>query len=154
LFYEYWLRESLAGNPSIFVYPKGSDGSADPRIAISQHHSKWLFGLLAHYDNDVMDGKEVSALRSLARVCIATICRSLGSKHLKSPSSDPSVPNTDATDPAARDRITGRTSLWMVVAAVASVWGQSDIWEEANEKLHSLDLPLAGTDAAEDDVDT
>jgi hypothetical protein len=101
-----------------------------------------------------MDGKEVSALRSLARVCIATICRSLRSELLKPPGSDTSAPNTDAGDPAVRDRITGRTSLWMVVAAVASVWGQSDIWEEANEKLHSLDLPLTGTDAAEYSVGT
>jgi len=101
-----------------------------------------------------MDGKEVSALRSLARVCIATICRSLESELLQPPGSGTSAPNTDTADPAVRDRITGRTSLWMVVAAVASVWGQTDIWEEANEKLHSLDLPLTGTDAAEYGVGT
>ena len=90
-----------------------------------------------------MDGKEVSALRSLARVCIATICWSLEKELLKLPRSD-ALTNTLDTD-ADRDRATGRTSLWMVVAAVASVWGQSDIWGEANEKLHSMDLPLANT---------
>jgi hypothetical protein len=90
-----------------------------------------------------MDGKEISALRSLARVCIATICRSLEKELLTSP--DSNALSTGAASTADRDRVTGRTSLWMVVAAVASVWGQSDIWEEANEKLHSLDLPLANT---------
>jgi hypothetical protein len=143
LFYEYWLRESLAGNPSISISPQRLDGSDATCVAISRHHSTWLFGLIARYDNDVMDGKEISALRSLARVCIATICRSLEKELLTSP--DSNALSTGAASTADRDRVTGRTSLWMVVAAVASVWGQSDIWEEANEKLHSLDLPLANT---------
>jgi len=77
--------------------------------------------LIARYDNDVMDGKEVSALRSLARVCIATICRYLGSELLKLPGPDTSAPNTDVADPSVRDRITSRTSLWMVVAAVGLI---------------------------------
>lgn len=143
MFYEHWIRESLAGNPSISISPKGPDGSVDPGVVVSRHHSNWLFGLIARYDNDVMTSKEVNALRSLARVCIATICRSHGQEPLTPPA--PDGPSADAASTVTRDRITGRTSLWMVVAAVASVWGQSDIWEEANEKLYSLDQPLDNT---------
>lgn len=90
-----------------------------------------------------MESKDVSNLRSLARVSVELICRSIQQeqevRQLNSESGIHDVLLDDRNSGRERDRITGRTGLWMVVTAVVTIWGQADIWDEANEKLHTMD---------------
>lgn len=108
--------------------------------ALSESDSKWLFSLLAHADNELVDGKDIGVLRDLARVCVELVRRSLNAEVRLENSSTPKAggPNAEGLEGGPtnnwgppdpfRDRETGRTSCWMVVAAIVSVWRQSDLW--------------------------
>ena len=81
---------------------------------LSATDGQWLFALLIAVP-DLLEADELSTLRTIARVCRSAAV------HL-------------ATLPAAANAANEALSLeqsascWQVVAAVASVWGQSDLW--------------------------
>ncbi|THH16443.1 hypothetical protein EW146_g4209 [Bondarzewia mesenterica] len=84
--------------------------SLDPSSTAPVHvplesHARWIFVLLGRVD-DFCSGDEISGLRALAR----------GKK-------------------AAGRSEMGEVSCWMVICAVAGVWGQRDLWSEAEEML-------------------
>ncbi|KAF8341440.1 uncharacterized protein EI90DRAFT_3116569 [Cantharellus anzutake] len=69
----HWLSQSLDEETELA-------GASNFVTALSPSHSKWLFSLLAHADDELMSGKEISTLRILARVCVELVRRSLNAE--------------------------------------------------------------------------
>ncbi|KAG9127395.1 hypothetical protein FRC07_014340 [Ceratobasidium sp. 392] len=105
--------------------------------------------------------EEISHLRELARACIAAIREDLdleGSVEVEVDTSVfPAKNHDDEPIPAKPDsaRYAHLIGTWMVVGAIASVWGQRDMWEHAEEILGELVIakpralvPKASTSAA------
>jgi Survival motor neuron (SMN) interacting protein 1 (SIP1) len=142
--YYHWLASSIdnPGKPLDIGAPM--EDATDPSIALSRVDARWLFYLLAHLDSDLTGAKEMSLLRSLARVCVSLVRRSLdhSPEHRKSQAADDDNDGgeegeiNDAGNAMGEDLQTGRISCWMVLVAVISVWGQTDLWLEANARLH------------------
>jgi len=138
-----WLSQSLDDD-------EAEDNESKFLHALSETDSKWLFSLLAHADNELVGGKDIGILRDLARVCVELIRRSLNTEarlgnsnisrvddlNAEGLEADEATTNNWGPPDSSRDRETGRTSCWMVVAAIASVWRQSDLWLEASARLH------------------
>lgn len=114
--------------------------SGHPSSALSPHHSKWLFTLLAFYDNVLATSRDISALRSIARSCVQLISRSHQHEGLlAAPRAQTKEASVDAEEEgevdAWADCESGRSGCWMIVAAVTFVWGQMDLWDDANRIL-------------------
>ncbi|KAF8306462.1 hypothetical protein DL93DRAFT_2172057 [Clavulina sp. PMI_390] len=149
MFYEYWMRQALDGEDVALYTPSTNQASSSTEpIAqpiISPFHLQWLLALLTRYQNDLMDSNHMSNLRSLARASIALICVSLERERTMRTDLVHATPHRGSNPPddgyngKQRDGPSGRAGLWMVVAAVATVWGQADLWDEANDSLHQLD---------------
>lgn len=76
---------------------------------LSTAHLAWAFALLARVEA-VPSADDTAQLRSLARGCVGLIRAREGT-----------------------DEYT--VGCWMVLAAVASVWAQHDLWEDAEDAL-------------------
>ncbi|PWN21455.1 hypothetical protein BCV69DRAFT_298469 [Microstroma glucosiphilum] len=109
----YWIALRVSSQPSEDLPPSSSRPAIDPLI------SRWCFSLLAKLDRR-LTSDEISILRVLARACIAAI--SLRRIELKGT-------ERQGTDQRAE------SGAWIVVAIVTGVWGQSDLWMDAEEDL-------------------
>jgi hypothetical protein len=106
--YDTWLSKSLSHHSDA---PSSTSSTAlQPKTPtfITSTDRHWILSLLASLD-ELLTGSDISNLRSLARTCLG-ILRALGSR-------------VDAEDQEG--------TCWMVVAAVAGVWKQSDLWDDA-----------------------
>lgn len=122
-------------------------------------HARWIFALLLRLDGRLMS-EEISTLRTLARACVAAI--TLSRIRRKALSSRSSMKQTQLPPGAATEKAEGErrdkdeeeeqvvqedeeeeekrmrrdeAGAWMVVAIVAGVWGQSDLWEDARTDM-------------------
>jgi hypothetical protein len=109
----YWIALRVSSQPS-----EGA-GAPTTRPAIDPLISRWCFSLLAKLDRR-LTSDEISILRVLARACIAAI--SLRRVELKD------------TEYSGMD-LQNESGAWIVVAIVTGVWGQSDLWMDAEEDL-------------------
>jgi hypothetical protein len=115
-------------------------------------HMRWIFALLTRTDL-LCSADEISSLRSLARACLALILvvrrRKVGSPS-PSPNSD-QADGTTETDTGVETHVTpldsGRDpktlsecSMWFIFCAVTSIWGQRDLWDDADEALRRSSL--------------
>jgi hypothetical protein len=106
---------------------------------------RWIFALLTRIDL-FCSADELSCLRSLARACLALISfvrrRKVGSP-LPSPHYEQADRATDSDTETHATPLESRgdpktlseCSMWFVFCAVASVWGQRDLWDDAEEAL-------------------
>ncbi|KAJ9477202.1 hypothetical protein PHBOTO_006451 [Pseudozyma hubeiensis] len=94
-------------------------------------HARWLFALLLRLDGRLVS-EEISTLRTLARACVAAITLSrIRRKAVRSRVSKVDTAETEAdVDDEKRMRM-DEAGAWMIVAIVAGVWGQSDLWDDA-----------------------
>ncbi|GAC97401.1 hypothetical protein PHSY_004986 [Pseudozyma hubeiensis SY62] len=93
-------------------------------------HARWLFALLLRLDGRLVS-EEISMLRTLARACVAAITLSrIRRKAVRSRVSKLDAVETVANDDEKRMRL-DEAGAWMVVAIIAGVWGQSDLWDDA-----------------------
>lgn len=88
---------------------------------IALAHIRWVFALLARVDL-VPSADETAQLRSLVRACIELI-------------KTPSARSGEAPDGAPVKDAAFVASCWMIVAAVADVWAQRDLWMDAEDSL-------------------
>lgn len=97
--------------------------SAEARspLALCDNDAKWIFCLLARLDEG-LSGEQISTLRELARACVSLLLESLKGTRFES---------------SSVERLNGRDSCWMVIAAVARGWGQRDLWEDAVQSLNT-----------------
>lgn len=104
-------------------------------------HMRWIFALLTRIDL-FCSADEMSCLRSLARVCLALI--TVVRKRIPLPSShhEQADRTTDTTNGVPLDSADPKTlsecSLWFVFCAVASIWGQRDLWDDADGTLRFI----------------
>lgn len=114
MYFTYWVNLHL------------ERGSAPSPYPISETHSRWIFVLLSRVE-DYVSADEMSLLRNLARACIALIEENRTREN-------PSVvrPGEDGPHPI------GEPTCWMVVTAVVGVWGQKDLWMDAEAMLRRL----------------
>lgn len=102
----------------------------------SQHmplnaHARWIFALLSRVD-DFCGGEEVSGLRALARACLSLIHLRRKQEASKDESGE-SVDKENVSD--GKESRMSETSCWMIICAVVGVWGQRDLWMDAEEQL-------------------
>jgi hypothetical protein len=122
--------------------------------AIEGVHQRWMFALLGVLDSELV-GNDVSTLRVLARAAIRLIQLLAKDDVNAAPPSEDILGGGgggDTVDPegvaVVRDASPTFTAnvndggaqstmagCWMVVAAIVGVWGQRDIWDEAQEAL-------------------
>jgi hypothetical protein len=114
-------------------------------------HMRWVFALLSRIDV-FCSADEISCLRSLARACLALISLvrrrktrdKLPSDHLEEAdnSTETKTSRTEmnvAPHPLEEDSSRlSECSMWVVFCAVTSIWGQRDLWNDAEESLSLL----------------
>ncbi|EST06988.1 Gem-associated protein 2 [Kalmanozyma brasiliensis GHG001] len=103
-------------------------------------HARWLFALLLRLDGRLVS-EEISTLRTLARACVAAITLSrIRRKAVRSRVGKAEAAEVNGTAEAGEKSTEMReeesmrrdeAGAWMVVAIIAGVWGQSDLWDDA-----------------------
>jgi hypothetical protein len=119
--YQAWIQERINALATMIEQShdvEPPDNIEDPSesqeiVLLSPSDGAWLMGLLAVLDA-VLTSEDVFKLRELARSC----------KHV--------VHITNAALELAQDSSAEQEAgiAWMVIAAVADVWGQKDLWDE------------------------
>jgi Survival motor neuron (SMN) interacting protein 1 (SIP1) len=94
---------------------------------ISDTHARWMFALLSRVE-DSISADDMSLLRNLARAVLDI---------LKQRRSLPTDSVLAVNQPTVA--LISESSCWLVVSAVVGVWGQRDIWTDAEAMLVSLD---------------
>lgn len=93
--------------------------------AIPSLLSQWCFALLAKLDTRLVSD-DISTLRTLARASIAAVA--MRRLQLSEQTDDQANEGEDAEQKA-------EAGAWTVVNIVAGLWGQTDLWESAEEDL-------------------
>jgi len=114
-------------------------------------HMRWIFALLTRIDL-LCSADEMNSLRSLARTCLALIAII---RRRKAETPSPSArsthdeladtekdPDSSGTGTCAThlnyegdSKTLSECSMWMVFCAVTCIWGQRDLWNDAEETL-------------------
>jgi Survival motor neuron (SMN) interacting protein 1 (SIP1) len=106
-----------------------------PSSQITETHARWIFALLSCIESDI-SANDMSLLRCLARAAITLL------KYLtKQRSQMKNVSSIQGGDDLGRQGDCGlmrESSCWMVICAVVGVWGQHDLWMEAEAMLAGL----------------
>lgn len=107
-------------------------------------HMRWIFALLTRIDL-FCSADEMACLRNLARACLSLISvvrrrkeRSLRPSTLNEQAeTDTSGAETRMTlpDSGGYHKTLSECSMWFVICAVTSIWGQRDLWDDADEAL-------------------
>lgn len=97
---------------------------AEPTFAILESHARWMFALLAKVE-DFISADDMSQLRSLARACLELLVR-------RRKAGGPGVPDNLSSKNGMAE-----TSCWMIFTAVSGIWGQKDLWRDAETLLAS-----------------
>lgn len=101
-----------------------------PFTDVTLTHARWIFMLLSRVD-DWISGDETSLLRGLARGCMG----------LMAERRKRAVAQVDAASDARElfSMIDDR-ACWMIITAIVGVWGQSDLWMDAETMLAEVEL--------------
>jgi len=113
--YQAWIQERIGALARMVERGEEEEGVGTPEemVLLSASDGAWLLGLLAVLDS-VLTSEDVFKLRQLARTCKHVVRISNAALQLHH--------HPDALQEAA--------PAWMVLAAVADVWGQKDLWDE------------------------
>ena len=144
MYFTHWFNLYLQ---SLDANSNDGDNTASPYTPMDIH-MRWIFALLTRIDL-FCSADEIACLRNLARTCLSLISvvrrRKEGSAQ---PSThDEQADRTTETDicraethmtppDSGRDhQILSECSMWFVICAVTSIWGQRDLWDDADEAL-------------------
>jgi len=147
MYFTHWFNLYLN---SLDADTTNSDDNTTMTHAPTDVHMRWIFALLTRVDL-LCSADDMSCLRSLARACLALIVvfrrRNAEAPSLSSSAHDEQADITTENDssgtetratPASseRDRKTlSECSIWLVFCAVTCIWGQWDLWNDAEETL-------------------
>ncbi|CAO1630198.1 unnamed protein product [Parajaminaea phylloscopi] len=120
----YWITLPLPAERAVPLTSEQSDalGPAMPPIL-----SQWCFAAMAKLDRWLVSD-EISILRTLARASIASIALRRRRVLASYPGASPSMVIDQKAESGA----------WTVVAIVAGLWGQNDLWEAAEQDLATI----------------
>lgn len=93
---------------------------AGASMAIHPIHARWIFGILAQLDRR-LSSDDIAALRTLARVCMKCIARL---RH-----------QVDYLYDENTNTLEAEMGAWMIITVIAGVWGQQDLWKEAQARV-------------------
>ena len=109
-----------------------SEQPQDQVSRITETHARWIFVLLSRVDDHV-SADEMSLLRSLARACMALLKQSLLLS--KRPAEQESY-----SEPSLMDKTDmSESSCWIVITAIIGIWGQRDLWSDAEQILADVE---------------
>ncbi|KAH9824176.1 survival motor neuron interacting protein 1-domain-containing protein [Melampsora americana] len=119
--YTGWIEERLDSLMALIEHhnetPKNDPGvnTTHEITLLSAHDGSWLLGLLSILDS-VLTAQDIYRLRALARAC----------KRVAQIADAASKQAVSQDDSSYHEAAAG----WMVVAAIADVWGQKDLWDD------------------------
>ena len=102
---------------------------------ITEVHARWIFALLSRVE-DYISADDMSLLRNLARASLSLLKklmqqRNPGHNGEQISEISPKVMERD-------DFYVNERSCWIIITAVASVWGQRDLWTDVDSMLAGL----------------
>ncbi|KAK0468132.1 uncharacterized protein EV420DRAFT_1626088 [Desarmillaria tabescens] len=100
------------------------DKRSPPFPRLVEVHAQWIFFLLTRV-NDYISADDMSSLRSLARACLALLKVLL-------------CEEKEAEPEGGGNTGIGKNSCWVIISTVAGIWGQQDLWMDAEEMLNSI----------------
>lgn len=105
----------------------------DSSTRITETHARWIFTLLSRIE-DFISADDMSLLRNLARASLAFLKQSMQqSKH----TNDEYAQNAQ-NNAAFEVEIMSNKSCWIILTTVADIWGQRDLWMDAEEMLNTI----------------
>ncbi|KAI9066426.1 hypothetical protein FKP32DRAFT_1673944 [Trametes sanguinea] len=125
MYFTHWINQRLE-QPSM---PLGD---------ITQSHARWMFTLLARVD-DWITSDETSLLRNLARACISFMAERRRRRAAQSKGEEGEEGEVTAEDRSILDD----ASCWMIIGAITGMWGQKDLWMDAEELLAKIEVGVA-----------
>ena len=104
-----------------------------PYTDLTQTHARWIFSLLSRVE-DWISGDETSLLRTLARGCMGLMAegRRSGLADMEA----------DAGKTPQNLALMDERSCWMIITAITGLWGQTDLWMDAESMLSEV-IPAA-----------
>jgi hypothetical protein len=154
MYFAHWLNihltelSSAASQLQTVHLPNAGPGTH----RFTETHARWMFALLSKVE-DYCSPDEMSHMRNLARACMRLVKERRKetapllptSAPLSEPTSNLPLDSDVTMNPAAASELTkmrrknnqnmGEQSCWMVIAAIAGVWAQRDLWMDAKEIL-------------------
>jgi len=131
---------------NLYLDSLDSNNSSTTTYVPTDVHMRWVFALLTRVDL-FCSADEIVSLRNLARACLALIS---AVRRAKTGSISPSAPceredgetetetgtTTEAeTNVNPSSKTLSECSMWVVFCAVTNIWGQRDLWDEAEQAL-------------------
>lgn len=98
---------------------------------MSESHARWIFALLSRVD-DFISADDMSLLRSLARACISRLKEMVRCRTTSGGAAELQVLTLGSSDHM------GERSCWIIISVIVGVWGQRDLWMDAEEALSGL----------------
>jgi len=100
-----------------------------PSSQITENHARWIFALLSRIE-DYISADDMSLLRNLARASLALLKQIMQRRS--------QVENSEQDPTNTTNGHMSESSCWMIITAVVGVWGQHDLWMDAEAMLASL----------------
>lgn len=125
MYFVHWINTQL----------EQSEGSV---YRMTETHARWIFVLLSRVE-DHISADDMSLLRNLARASLALLKVLMGKRaiHTDSPGTSKAMRVVDTGD----DEIyISERSCWIIVTAVTGIWGQRDLWMDAEDMLAGLSV--------------
>ncbi|KAI0939398.1 hypothetical protein AcV5_000828 [Taiwanofungus camphoratus] len=103
-----------------------------PTSYLTPTHARWMFVLLSRVE-EYTSADETSLLRNLARACMSLIKESIRRRTI-------TLDSVMEKDEAKEDARLDEWSCWMVVTTIIGIWGQRDLWSDAEAMLATLEV--------------
>ncbi|GBE80017.1 hypothetical protein SCP_0212190 [Sparassis crispa] len=101
-----------------------------PPAYFTHTHARWIFILLSRVE-DYVSADETSLLRNLARACMSLIKENMIRRTVSIETASP-----DEATPV--DISMDERSCWLIITAIVGIWGQRDLWVDAEEMLANM----------------
>ncbi|EGO02166.1 hypothetical protein SERLA73DRAFT_177959 [Serpula lacrymans var. lacrymans S7.3] len=107
-----------------------------PSLAVTESHASWMFALLSKIEEHI-SADDMSLLRNLARACLGLLKESMQNDKALGVRCTGSTGDTDVS-PQSGQQLMSASSCWMILTAVIEIWGQKDLWVDAEAMLASV----------------
>lgn len=116
MYFTYWINQHL------------QEDRQPPFPRPTQAHLQWIFALLTRVEEHV-SADDMNLLRNLTRACIALLKAMILEQGSRSELEEKDNNNEN-----------GQASCWMIISVVIAMWGQRDLWIDAEDMLQSIKL--------------
>jgi len=149
MYFTHWFNLYLA---SLDSNTTKNDDDTTTTYTPTDVHMRWIFALLTRIDL-FCSADDTSCLRNLARACLALIAVVRRRNKAESPPLAAHDEHADGTgameigtsvgteiqaatlDSGEATESLSERSMWVVFCAVTNIWGQRDLWDDAEQTL-------------------